>query len=174
VSSNATIAAAFPLPNPPPQAGEGARRVCDPLLQSHATRVDGFGHLARPGASRYSTRPARRVPIAFNPIMPKITYIDHEGTARTIEGELGATVMETAIKNGIPGIEAECGGACACATCHVHVDEAWRAIVGEPSPMEEDMLDFGYDVKPNSRLSCQIKITAELDGLVVRTPERQA
>ena len=106
--------------------------------------------------------------------MPKITYIDYEGTARTVEGEIGSTVMETAIKNGIPGIEAECGGACACATCHVHVDEAWRAAVGEPSPMEEDMLDFGYDVRPNSRLSCQIKVTAELDGLVVRTPERQA
>jgi 2Fe-2S ferredoxin len=106
--------------------------------------------------------------------MPKITYIDYEGTARTIEAEVGSTVMETAIKNGVPGIDAECGGACACATCHVHVDEAWRAVVGEPSPMEEDMLDFGYDVRPNSRLSCQIKVTAELEGLVVRTPERQA
>ena len=106
--------------------------------------------------------------------MPKITYIDFAGTARTVEGEIGSTVMETAIKNAIPGIEAECGGACACATCHVHVDEAWRATVGEPSPMEEDMLDFGYDVRPNSRLSCQIKVSAELDGLVVRTPERQA
>src|SRR6266849_4678774 len=79
--------------------------------------------------------------------MPKITYIDHEGTTRTVDGEVGSTVMETAIKNGIPGIEAECGGACACATCHVHVEEAWRPTVGEPSPMEEDMLDFGYDVK---------------------------
>src|ERR1044072_1875217 len=106
--------------------------------------------------------------------MPKITYIDHAGTVRTVEGEIGSTVMETAIKHGIPGIEAECGGACACATCHVHVDEAWRAVVGEPSPMEEDMLDFGYDGQANSRLSCQIKVTAELDGLVVRTPERQA
>jgi 2Fe-2S ferredoxin len=106
--------------------------------------------------------------------MPKITYIDHEGTSRTVDGEIGSTVMETAIKNGVPGIEAECGGACACATCHVHVDEAWRATVGEPSPMEEDMLDFGFDVRENSRLSCQIKVTAELDGLVVRTPERQA
>ena len=105
--------------------------------------------------------------------MPKITYIDCEGTARTVEGEVGATVMETAIKNGIRGIDAECGGACACATCHVYVEENWRAVVGEPSPMEEDMLDFGYEVKPNSRLSCQIKITAELEGLVVRTPERQ-
>jgi len=106
--------------------------------------------------------------------MVKITYIDHEGTARTVDGEVGSTVMETAIKHGVPGIEAECGGACACATCHVHVDEAWRTVVGEPSPMEEDMLDFGYDVKANSRLSCQIKVTAELEGLVVRTPERQA
>jgi 2Fe-2S ferredoxin len=106
--------------------------------------------------------------------MPKITYIDFEGTARTAEGEVGSTVMETAIKNNIPGIEAECGGACACATCHVHVDDKWRKVVGEPSPMEEDMLDFGYDVQPNSRLSCQIKVTEELDGLIVRTPERQA
>jgi len=106
--------------------------------------------------------------------MPKITYIDSAGTARAIDAEVGATVMETAIKNDVPGIEAECGGACACATCHVYVDEAWREVVGGPSPMEEDMLDFGYDVKPNSRLSCQIMVTDALDGLVVRTPERQA
>jgi 2Fe-2S ferredoxin len=106
--------------------------------------------------------------------MANITYIDPDGTPRTVDGELGSTVMETAIKNNVPGIEAECGGACACATCHVYVDDAWRATVGDPSPMEEDMLDFGYDVKPNSRLSCQIKVTAELEGLVVRVPERQA
>ena len=106
--------------------------------------------------------------------MPKITYIDHEGTARTVEGEIGSTVMETAIKNNIPGIEAECGGACACATCHVYVEQDWRPVVGEPSPMEEDMLDFGFDVRANSRLSCQIKVTTDLEGLVVRTPERQA
>ena len=106
--------------------------------------------------------------------MPKITYIDSAGTSRTIDAEVGATVMETAIKNDVPGIEAECGGACACATCHVYVDEAFKEIVGEPEPMEEDMLDFGYDVKPNSRLSCQIKVTDALDGLIVRTPERQA
>ena len=105
--------------------------------------------------------------------MPKITYIDFDGTARTAEGEIGSTVMETAIKNAVPGIEAECGGACACATCHVHVDEAWRATVGEPSPMEEDMLDFGYDVKPNSRLSCQIKVTGALDGLRLKVPQSQ-
>ena len=106
--------------------------------------------------------------------MVKVTFIDSSGKSRTIEAEPGSTVMETAIKHGIPGIEAECGGACACATCHVHVDAAWRETVGAPSPMEEDMLDFGYDVQPDSRLSCQIKVTAELDGLVVRTPERQA
>ena len=106
--------------------------------------------------------------------MPKITYIDTAGTSRTIEGEIGATVMETAVKNGVPGIEAECGGACACATCHVYVDEAWRAAAGEAGAMEQDMLDFAYDVRPNSRLSCQIKVTSELDGLVVTTPERQA
>jgi ferredoxin, 2Fe-2S len=106
--------------------------------------------------------------------MAKITYIDSSGNARMIDADLGSTVMETAIKNGIPGIEAECGGACACATCHVYVDEAWREKVGLPSPMEEDMLDFGYDVRPNSRLSCQIKVTAALDGLIVTTPERQA
>jgi ferredoxin, 2Fe-2S len=106
--------------------------------------------------------------------MPKIIYIDAQGQTRSVEAETGSTVMENAIKNGIPGIEAECGGACACATCHVHVDEAWRARVGEPSPMEEDMLDFGFEVQADSRLSCQIKVTEELDGLVVRTPERQA
>jgi 2Fe-2S ferredoxin len=106
--------------------------------------------------------------------MPKITYIDSNGASRTVDGEVGATVMETAIRNNVPGIEAECGGACACATCHVYVDAAWRAKTGEPSPMEEDMLDFGFEVRANSRLSCQIKITDELDGLVVTVPERQA
>src|ERR1700685_2153250 len=106
--------------------------------------------------------------------MPKIIYKDSTGTARTVDAEVGSTVMENAIRNNITGIEAECGGACACATCHVYVDEAWRAKTGEPSPMEEDMLDFGYDIRPNSRLSCQIKVTPALDGLVVTTPERQA
>jgi 2Fe-2S ferredoxin len=120
------------------------------------------------GYSRHSTSFKARRP------MPKITYIDASGTGRTVEAEVGSTVMETAIRNNIPGIEAECGGACACATCHVYVDEAWREKTGEPSPMEEDMLDFGYDVRENSRLSCQIKVTDELDGLIVRTPDKQA
>jgi 2Fe-2S ferredoxin len=106
--------------------------------------------------------------------MVQITFIDTAGTARTVEGEVGSTVMETAIKNGVPGIEAECGGACACSTCHVYIEEAWREKVGEPSPMETDMLDFAYDVRPSSRLSCQIKVREDLNGLTVSTPERQA
>ena len=106
--------------------------------------------------------------------MVKITYVDSHGASREVEAEEGSTVMESAIRNSVPEIVAECGGACACATCHVYVDEAWREKVGAPSPMEEDMLDFGFDVRPNSRLSCQIKVTDELDGLRVGIPERQA
>ena len=105
--------------------------------------------------------------------MPKITFIDHAGTARDAEAQNGATVMETALRHGIPGIVAECGGACACATCHVHVDEAWMDRVGQPSEMEEGMLDFASDVRPTSRLSCQIKVRDNLDGLVVHTPAEQ-
>jgi 2Fe-2S ferredoxin len=105
--------------------------------------------------------------------MPKITYIDSAGASRTVEAAIGSTVMETAVKNSIPGIEAECGGACACATCHVYVDEAWTDRTGKAQPMEDDMLDFAFELKPNSRLSCQIKVTAALDGLVVRTPSKQ-
>jgi 2Fe-2S ferredoxin len=105
--------------------------------------------------------------------MASITYIQPGGQTQTVDAELGSTVMEAAIRSGIPGIEAECGGACSCATCHVYVDEAWAAAVGGPSPMEEDMLDFAFDVRPTSRLSCQIKVTAALDGLVVHVPERQ-
>ncbi|TYC48627.1 (2Fe-2S)-binding protein [Rhodobacterales bacterium] len=106
--------------------------------------------------------------------MPKITYITSDGNQTEVEANEGSTVMENAIKNMVQGIEAECGGACACATCHVYVDEAWTDKTGTAEPMEEDMLDFAYDVKPNSRLSCQIKVTSELDGLVVHIPERQA
>ena len=105
--------------------------------------------------------------------MIKITFVDPEGTARTVEAEEGSTVMENAIRNGIPGIEAECGGACSCATCHVYVAEEWESVTGQPQPMEEDMLDFAFDVRPNSRLSCQIRVRLELDGLVVHTPTRQ-
>jgi 2Fe-2S ferredoxin len=119
-------------------------------------------------------RPARQPFQNSNPFpMPKITFIEPDGTEHPVEAEIGATVMETAIRNLVPGIEAECGGACACATCHVYVDESWKETVGGASSMEEDMLDFAFDVRPTSRLSCQIKVTDALDGLVVHTPEKQ-
>ena len=106
--------------------------------------------------------------------MVKINFINHKGETQTVNAEVGSTVMENAIRNAVPGILAECGGACACATCHVYVDEAWKGKTGDPSPMEEDMLDFAFDVRPTSRLSCQIKVSEELDGLTVTVPERQA
>jgi ferredoxin, 2Fe-2S len=82
-------------------------------------------------------------------------------------------VMETAVKNQVQGIDADCGGACACATCHVYVEPAWADKLGARNPMEEDMLDFAFDVRPESRLSCQIKVSDAIDGLRVRVPEKQ-
>lgn len=105
--------------------------------------------------------------------MVKITFVQPDGTEQVVDATPGMTVMEAAKLNLVPGIEAECGGACACATCHVYVDEQWRDKTGESSEMEEDMLDFAFDVREESRLSCQIKVTEELDGLVVRVPEKQ-
>lgn len=105
--------------------------------------------------------------------MPMITFIEPDGTRREIEAEVGSTLMETAIRNGVRGIVAECGGACTCATCHVYVEDEWFGATGGPSSMEEDMLDFAFDVRETSRLSCQIKIRDELDGLVVNVPTRQ-
>ena len=105
--------------------------------------------------------------------MPKITYIEFDGTEHTVEVKKGLSVMEGAVKNNIPGIDADCGGACACATCHVYVDEAWVEKTGERSAMEDSMLDFAENVAENSRLSCQIKVSDDLDGLVVRMPESQ-
>ena len=105
--------------------------------------------------------------------MAKITYIEHDGTEHVLDVKPGLSVMEGAVKNNIPGIDADCGGACACATCHVYVDQAWTEKTGKPSAMEESMLDFAENVEPNSRLSCQIKVTDLLDGLVVRMPESQ-
>jgi ferredoxin, 2Fe-2S len=106
--------------------------------------------------------------------MARITFIEPNGARHDVEAENGSTVMEAAIRNLVPGIEAECGGACACATCHVYVEEDWFGVTGEPAAMEQDMLDFAYDVRPTSRLSCQIRVRDELDGLVVTVPERQA
>jgi 2Fe-2S ferredoxin len=105
--------------------------------------------------------------------MPKITYIDIDGTSRTVDAEAGATVMETALNNDVPGILATCGGSCSCATCHVYVDEKWFDKLGPLSLEELDMLDTAHDLQPTSRLSCQILVKDELDGLVVRTPPRQ-
>ena len=105
--------------------------------------------------------------------MVKIVFIDSAGQTREVEAEQGSTLMESAVRNSIPEIEAECGGACACATCHVYIDPAWAEATGKAEPMEEDMLDFAFEVQPTSRLSCQIKVRPALDGLVVRTPARQ-
>ena len=105
--------------------------------------------------------------------MAKITFIQPDGKQETVSADNGMTVMEAAKKNLVAGIEAECGGACACATCHVYIDAAWRAKAGKPEDMEEDMLDFAFDVREESRLSCQIKVTDALDGLVLRIPAKQ-
>ena len=105
--------------------------------------------------------------------MAKITFIQDDGSQQTVDAEDGMTVMESAVKNMVPGIDADCGGACACATCHVYVEPDWLEKTGEREEMEEDMLDFAFDVRDNSRLSCQIKVSSELDGLTVRVPEKQ-
>ena len=105
--------------------------------------------------------------------MVKITYVEFGGTEHVVDVPEGLTVMEGARDNDIPGIEADCGGACACSTCHVYVDEAWVAKLPGREPMEEDMLDFAHEAKPNSRLTCQVRVTPELEGLVVRMPEKQ-
>ena len=105
--------------------------------------------------------------------MVKIIYIEANGTPHTVEAEIGHSVMETAVKNGVPGILAECGGSLACGTCRVYIDETWRSKTGEANEMERDMIEFAEETNPNARLSCQIKVTEELDGLVVHTPESQ-
>jgi 2Fe-2S ferredoxin len=105
--------------------------------------------------------------------MVKITFVDAAGVSRIVEAEVGSTVMEAAIRNDVPGIEAECGGACACATCHVYVDDGFADKLPKAEPMEEDMLDFAYDVRPTSRLSCQIRVTEAIEGLVLHTPAQQ-
>ena len=105
--------------------------------------------------------------------MPKITYIEHTGKEHVVDVPVGWSVMEGAVKNRIPGIDADCGGACACATCHVYVDPEWLEKISARGDMEESMLDFALDLKSNSRLSCQIKVTPELEGLIVRMPASQ-
>ena len=106
--------------------------------------------------------------------MAKITYIDFEGKSRTVEVENGLSIMEGAIQNDIPGIDADCGGSMACATCHVYVEEKWFNKLPKAEDAEVDMIDMAYDPKKNSRLSCQLIVTNELDGLIVTTPEKQS
>ena len=106
--------------------------------------------------------------------MAKITYIEHNGTSHVVDVANGMTVMEGARDNNIPGIEADCGGACACSTCHVYVDPAWIEKLPPRDVMEEDLLDFAWEPDPaTSRLTCQIKVSDALDGLVVQMPEKQ-
>lgn len=105
--------------------------------------------------------------------MPTVTFIDPDGTHHSLEGEEGISLMELAVHNGLEGIEADCGGACACATCHVYVDEAWAALTGTAAGDEADMLEFAVDPQAGSRLACQIRLSSALDGLVVRIPLSQ-
>ena len=106
--------------------------------------------------------------------MPKITYIDNEGNSKTIDVENGLSVMEGAIQNNIPGIDADCGGSMACATCHVYVEEKWLNKLPKAEEAEVDMIDMAYEPKKNSRLSCQLIVSDKLDGLVVNIPTKQA
>ena len=105
--------------------------------------------------------------------MPKITYIEYSGKKHTIEVRNGLTVMEGAVQNNIPGIDADCGGSMACATCHVYVKEEWFDKLDKKEDGEEDMLDNAYEPKKNSRLSCQLIVSEKLDGLIVHLPEKQ-
>ncbi|MCZ6641323.1 MAG: 2Fe-2S iron-sulfur cluster-binding protein [Gammaproteobacteria bacterium] len=105
--------------------------------------------------------------------MPKITFIEHDGTEHVVDAENGAYVMNAAIDNLVPGIDADCGGECSCATCHVVVDDAWVTIIGGPGEREDEMLDLNPERDEHSRLSCQIPVRDELEGLIVRVPEFQ-
>jgi len=105
--------------------------------------------------------------------MPKITYIEHDGKTHTIEVANGLSVMEGAVQNNIPGIDADCGGSMACATCHVYVKEEWFNSLPKKEDGEEDMLDMAFEPNKNSRLSCQLMVSEKLDGLVVNLPVKQ-
>ena len=106
--------------------------------------------------------------------MTKITYTDQQGNSKTIDVENGLSVMEGAIQNNIPGIDADCGGSMACATCHVYVEEKWLNKIPKAEEAEIDMIDMAYEPKKNSRLSCQLIVSDELDGLIITTPAKQS
>lgn len=105
--------------------------------------------------------------------MPKITFIEHNGTQHTVDAQVGQSVMQAAMDNLVPGIDADCGGECSCATCHVMVNSDWLAKVGAPNDAEDSMLDLNPEREQNSRLSCQMTVSDELDGLIVDLPEFQ-
>lgn len=106
--------------------------------------------------------------------MPNIIFIEPDGNQRSVNPELGQSLMEAAVRHGVKGIDADCGGSCSCATCHGYVDEAWRARIEPPDSVELDMLDFAYMRGEGSRLLCQIRITDKMDGLLIRMPDSQA
>ena len=106
--------------------------------------------------------------------MTTVTFIDFNGRPQTVRAVEGQSLMRVAVTNGVAGIDAECGGACACATCQVYVSKEWWPLLGEPGAMEEEMLTFANKARPNSRLSCQIAITPDMDGLQVHLPESQS
>ena len=106
-------------------------------------------------------------------LMPKITFIEHNGAQHEVNVAVGLSVMEAARDNNVPGIEADCGGACACSTCYVYVDASWSEKLPVKDAMEEDMLDFAWEPSELSRLTCQLRVTEDLDGLIVRMPEKQ-
>ena len=105
--------------------------------------------------------------------MPNVTFIDFEGNSSEINAKAGDSLMDAAVVNDVSGIDADCGGACACATCHVYIDADWVTVVGQAEELELEMLDVAEEVKDNSRLSCQVKVTEQMDGMIVRTPESQ-
>ena len=105
--------------------------------------------------------------------MPKVTYIEASGKKHEIQVDVGLSIMEGAVQNSVPGIDADCGGSCACATCHVYVDEKWTEKVPEITDAEKDMLDFAFETKSNSRLSCQLMLEDKHDGIIVNLPEKQ-
>jgi len=105
--------------------------------------------------------------------MPRLTFVSPDGSSRTLQADSGFTVMENALRNSVKGIDADCNGLCACATCHVYVDPSSIDMLKSPEPLETDMLSFACDVEETSRLSCQITVTEELDGLIVHVPKRQ-
>lgn len=105
--------------------------------------------------------------------MPKITFVEFNGTVHEVDVSTGTTIMQAAVSNMVPGIEGDCGGLCACGTCHVYIPEEWREKCGTPEELEQAILDFAFDVRDESRLGCQIELTDDLDGITVNLPERQ-